>query len=231
MSASRPVRPVPPLRDGEHLSREEFERRYDAMPDLKKAELIEGVVYMPSPVRQELHGGPHFDLITVLGFYRAFTPGVEGGDNSSLRLDLENEPQPDACLFLQPALGGQVQIDPEGYIVGGPEFVAEVSAGSASLDMGLKRRLYQRCGVREYLVWLTEEATLHWFRLEDGQYLEQTPDAEGRLRSVVFPGLWLEVPALLRRDLAAVLTTAQQGVASVEHAAFVAELRRRNAQP
>ena len=122
-------------------------------------------------------------------------------------------------------------MDAEGYIVGGPEFVAEVAdRGTADLDMGAKRRLYQRCGVREYLVWLTEEATLHWHRLHEGQYHEQLPDSEGRLRSVVFPGLWLNAAALLRRDLAAVLTTVQQGVSSAEHAAFVATLRQHAGQ-
>jgi hypothetical protein len=230
MSASLPVRPIPPLRAGDRLSREEFDRRYHAMPHLKKAELIDGVVHMPSPVRQESHGGPHFDLITVLGHDRPFTPGVEGGDISTLRLDLDNEPQPDICLFIQPTCCGQVQLDADGSIVGGPEFVAEVAASSAGLDMGAKRRLFQRCGVREYLPWLTEEATLHGHRLHEGQYHEQMPDAEGRLRSVVFPGLWLNAAALLRRDLAAVLTTVQQGVASAEHAEFVTALRQHAGQ-
>src|SRR5205807_2900720 len=92
-----------PLEPGDRLTRPEFERRYDAMPHLKKAELIEGVVYLPSPVRNDAHSSPHFDLITWLGIYRMFTPGVAGGDNGSLRLDLDNEPQPDAFLRLLPA--------------------------------------------------------------------------------------------------------------------------------
>src|SRR5947209_14776487 len=88
---------LPPLSQGQRLSRAEFERRYDAMPELKKAELIGGVVSMPSPVKRA-HGKPHFDAITWLGTYRSFTPGVEGGDNASLCLDLENMPQPDVFL-------------------------------------------------------------------------------------------------------------------------------------
>src|SRR5436189_4569812 len=86
----------PPLQDGDRLTRDEFERRYDATPGLKKAELIEGVVYMPPPVSFDGHAGPHFDLVTWLGSYAMGTPGVRGGDNGSLRLNLDNEPQPDA---------------------------------------------------------------------------------------------------------------------------------------
>src|SRR5687767_3807380 len=61
----------PPLNSGDHLSRAEFERRYQAHPEIKKAELIEGVVYLPSPVRHDQHGHPHFNIITWLGLYCA----------------------------------------------------------------------------------------------------------------------------------------------------------------
>src|SRR5438445_9714126 len=103
---SRPLPPMPqirPLEPGDRLPRDEFERRYDAMPNLKKAELIEGVVHMPSPVRWKGHGRSHRHLATLLGSYEAHTPGVEGGDNATIRLDMENEPQPDATLIISPA--------------------------------------------------------------------------------------------------------------------------------
>ena len=115
--------PVPPLQNGDHLTRDEFERRYDALPHLKKAELIEGVVYMPSPVRQRRHGRPHLHVNTWLGTYEASTPGVEAGDNSTIRLDLDNEPQPDALLFIDPARGGQARISADDYLEGAPELV------------------------------------------------------------------------------------------------------------
>ena len=101
---------VPAMENGDRLTRAEFERRYEAMSQMKKAELIEGVVYVPSPVRHHQHGSPHAHLITWLGLYTANTPGVEVGDNCSVRLDLDNEPQPDALLFIDPACGGQVRI-------------------------------------------------------------------------------------------------------------------------
>ncbi|MGZ3472634.1 MAG: Uma2 family endonuclease, partial [Isosphaeraceae bacterium] len=144
-----PVELVPELENGDRLTREEFERRYEAMPNLKKAELIEGAVYMPSPVRQRRHSRPHLHLCTWLGHYEAGTPGVEGGDNGSIRLDLDNEPQPDAFLFIQPECGGQARISSDDYVEGAPDMVAEVASSSASYDLGVKLQVYRRNGVRE----------------------------------------------------------------------------------
>src|SRR5947208_9884841 len=118
---------IPPLQNGDRLTRPEFERRYEAMPHVKKAELIEGVVYMPSPVHQGAHSRPHFDVIGWLAMYRMSTPGVDGGDNGSLRLDFDNEPQPDAFLMIEAACGGQAKIDEEDYVAGAPELIAEVA--------------------------------------------------------------------------------------------------------
>src|SRR6202035_4701033 len=96
---------TPPLQNGDHLTRDEFERRYDAMPGLKKAELIEGVVYMPSPVRAIEHGSPHTAIVTWLGVYWAQTPGTRACTDASVRLDLDNEPQPDGLLMIEHAQG------------------------------------------------------------------------------------------------------------------------------
>src|SRR5437762_1692345 len=123
-SAAPKTEKVPPLQNGDRLTRSEFERRYKAMPDLKKAELIEGVVYMPSPVSFDKHAGPHFNLITWLGVYSAFSPGVRGADNGTLRLDLDNEPQPDGFLMVLRSHGGQARVDEDGSVAGGPELVA-----------------------------------------------------------------------------------------------------------
>ena len=221
------VRPdlVPLLENGDHLDRLEFERRYHAMPHVHKAELIEGVVYMPSPVRHRHHSGPHFDLITWLGLYRMATPSVEGGDNGSLRLDMDNEPQPDAYLIVLPSHKGRVVIDEDDYIVGAPELVAEVSASSVSIDLKAKRRAYCRNGVLEYVVWRVEDREIDWFVHRAGQYELLARDAAGIYRSEVFPGLWLDATALVNGDLPAVSRVVQQGLASPEHTAFAAQLR------
>ena len=214
---------VPPLENGDRLTRAEFERRYDAMPHLKKAELIEGVVYVPSPVRYHHHGSPHAHLIGWLFQYAASTPGVEVGDNSSVRLDLDNEPQPDALLLIDPARGGQTRISDD-YIEGAPELVAEVASSSVSYDLHAKLHVYRRNGVREYVVWRVLERAIDWFVLRAGQYERLPVDAHGLFRSEVFPGLWLDPAALVRGDLTTVLAIVQQGLASPEHVAFVARL-------
>src|SRR5436190_19787022 len=116
----------PLFEQGDRLSREEFERRYERMPHLKKAELIEGIVYMPSPVRVRRHGVPQSRLGAWLAVYASETPGVESTDNSTVRLDLDNEPQPDLALIKLPAKGGQAHISEDDYIEGAPELVAEI---------------------------------------------------------------------------------------------------------
>jgi Uma2 family endonuclease len=216
---------VLPLENGDKLTRAEFERRYEAMPHLKKAELIEGVVYVPSPVRHRFHGRQHIHLANWLGHYEAGTPGVEASDNSTVRLDLDNEPQPDGLLFIDPACGGQALIDADGYIEGAPELVAEVASSSASYDLHAKLRVYRRNGVCEYIVWRVLEQEIDWFVLRAGQYERLPLDTAGLLRSEIFPGLWLDPAALLRGDLATVLAVVQRGLASPEHAAFARRLR------
>jgi Uma2 family endonuclease len=222
---------LPPLENGDRLTRDEFERRYEAMPHLKKAELIEGVVYVPSPVRYRHHGAPHAHLITWLGQYAAGTPGVEVSDNSTVRLDLDNEPQPDALLLIDPICGGQTRFSTDDYIEGSPELVAEVASSSVSYDLHAKLHVYRRNGVREYLVWRVLEQAIDWFVLRAGQYERLPVDANGLLRSEVFPGLWLDPGALVQGDLATVLASVQQGLGSPEHATFVARLHQSAAPP
>jgi Uma2 family endonuclease len=215
---------IPPLENGDRLSRAEFERRYEAMPHLKKAELIEGVVYVPSPVRHRFHGEPHSYVMGWLVLYKAHTPGVQVSDNSTVRLDLDNEPQPDALLLIAPERGGQTHLSEDGYIEGAPELVMEVASSSASYDLHAKLHVYRRNGVQEYVVWRVLDEEVDWFVLREGQYERLQPDSDGLFRSEVFGGLWLDPAALVREDLATVLTTVQQGLASSEHAAFVARL-------
>src|SRR5437588_5125560 len=221
---------VPPLEAGDHLTRAEFERRYDTMRNLKKAELIEGVVFIPSPTRLRRHGRPHAHLIAWLVHYETGTPGTVAGDNSTARLDLDNEPQPDALLLIDPVRGGQAIIDPDDYVQGAPELVAEIAASSASYDLHTKLNVYRRNGVREYLVWRTLDRVIDWFVLRQGQFVALVPDA-GLLKSEVFPGLWLDADALVRGDMARVLAVVQQGLGSPEHAAFVTRLNPPTATP
>jgi Uma2 family endonuclease len=217
-----PISTLPPLENGDKLTRPEFERRYHAMPEVKKAELIEGIVYMASPLRFRSHGKPHAYVMTWLGFYESATPGVELGDNATVRLDADNEPQPDALLRIDN--GGQSSIGEDDYVEGAPELIVEVAASSVSLDLHDKLKVYRRNQVQEYLVWRVYDGEFDWFKLHQGEYIQLQPNADGVICSQMFPGLWLEKSALLAGNLAKVLEVLQQGLASAEHQGFVENL-------
>ena len=157
-------------------TRPSFERRYEAYPN-SMAELVEGVVYVSSPVRVRNHGQLHSMIMTWLGTYWAATPGVTVGDNTTVRLDLENEPQPDACLWIERS--GRVRIDSDDYLAGAPELVVEVAASSVSYDLHDKLRAYRRNGVHEYLVLAAFEQEIHWFNWQSGEEYRLSPDDDG----------------------------------------------------
>lgn len=232
MSTATPKGParfaVPPLEPGDHLTRDEFERRYDAMPNLKMAELLEGVVYMPAATRASYHSRPHQMIAALLAVYDANTPGTISFDNASVRLDLDNMPQPDQVLLLLPECGGQSKVSSDDYIENAPELVWEVSASSASYDLNVKFRVYRRNGVKEYVVWRVLDEAIDWFVLRGSDYVKQTPAADGLHKSEVFPGLWVNPEELVRQSLDSVLKTLDRGLVSPEHQEFV---KRLNYQP
>ena len=193
-----------PLESGDRLTREEFHRRYCARPDIKKAELIDGIVYVASPTRFRVHGRQHGVVVTWLGLYALRTPGVLLGDNATVYLE-ESEVQPDALLFRDPPASRGARLTDDGYITGAPQLVVEVAASSVSYDLHDKRRVYERAGVEEYIVWRVLDHALDWFRLIAGSYVRQQPDAQGVIASTAFPGLRLAVSKLLVGDYAGVL--------------------------
>ena len=211
---------IPPLENGDRLSRPEFERRYYIMHQIK-AELIEGIVYVPSPLRARSHGEPHAYVMGWLAVYKAATPGVQLLDNATVRLDADNEPQPDALLRIE---GGQSVISQDDYVEGAPELIVEIAASSASIDLHEKLKVYRRNQVQEYLVWRVYENQFDWFVLREGEYIQIEPNTEGTICSQVFSGLWLDKSALLAGNLARVLEVLQQGLSTKEHQAFVQKL-------
>ncbi len=221
-SPFKPNSTILPLENGDRLTRLEFETRYQKMPHVKKAELIEGVVYMGSPLRINQHGNPHAYVITWLGIYESLTPGVQIGDNCTVILDEENEPQPDALLRIKK--GGQSTINEDDYVEGAPELIVEIAASTVSIDLHDKLRVYRRNQVQEYLVWRVYEREFDWFRLRQGKYIKLQPNEQGIIKSEVYPGLWLDVNSLLTGNLAKVLEVLQQGVATKEHQDFVEQL-------
>ncbi|MBD2443263.1 MAG: Uma2 family endonuclease [Dolichospermum sp.] len=221
-TAISPILTIPPLENGDKLTRHEFERRYHAMPNLKKAELIEGVVYVASPVRAKQHGKPHARIMGWLIAYEAATPGVEALDNTTVLLDTDNEPQPDALLRIE--TGGQSRINKDDYVEGAPELIVEIAASSASYDLHEKLKVYRRNQVQEYLIWRVYDYQFDWFRLQQGEYIQLQPNADNIICSQIFPGLWLDKIALLGGDLGTVLAVLQQGLASPEHENFISRL-------
>ena len=193
---------IPPLENGDHLSATEFLRRYEAMPEVKKAELIQGIVYMASPVRSEEHGKPDSILNTWLGVFAARTPGLEHRINTTLQLGPDDTPQPDGLLFRE---GGSCRIDASGYLSGPPELVIEIAASSVSRDSREKLVTYRRARIPEYLLWRVEDEVIDWFVLEQDEYRPIPIGDSGIIESRAFPGLRLDLPAALRLDAAAVL--------------------------
>ncbi|AFY74207.1 hypothetical protein Syn7502_02198 [Synechococcus sp. PCC 7502] len=208
MVISNSPSPLTILENGDRLNREEFERRYTASK-IKKAELIESIVHVASPLLYTPDGKPHSNIITWLGTYQAVIAGLEVGIEPTVRLDDDNEPQPDAVLF---RVNGNAKIDADGYISGAPELIAEIAASTVSYDLHSKKRTYERNGVKEYIVWRTLDRQVDWFILENGKYNKLEPDELGTIRSQEFAGLWLNVTAILSNDMSAVLKTLQDGL-------------------
>jgi Uma2 family endonuclease len=220
---------IPPLEPGDHLDQKSFHERYETMPNGIKAELIEGVVYMPSPLKVR-HGRASPELTCWLVTYKGATPGTDVLENATIILGPRSEPQPDACLLVLPQNGGQTRIeydteDPtDGYIVGPPELAAEVASSTDSYDLHSKKADYERVGVKEYLVITLRQQEVFWFGLRSERYERMSPGTDGILRSEVFPGLWLDPNAILDGNTSRMLAVLQQGLATPEHKAWVSKL-------
>ena len=217
-------RGLPRLEFGDRLSRDEFERRYAAMPNVKKAELIDGMVYLQPADDSADHAGPRTGLSTWLSLYCSYTNGVETVENRSIRLDAFSMPQPDGLLRVLPSHGGQTWTSDEGVIEGAPELIAEVASSTASYDLHDKLEVYRRNDVQEYCVWSVLDERVLWFHLDAGRYELLEPDDAGVLKSHTFPGLWLDTEALVGSRLSRVIRVARQGLGTLEHASFVLKL-------
>jgi len=232
---------VPPLRDGDCLDTNEFLRRYQAMPEGFRAELLAGVVYvnrwfetnekgvrvLMSPISTAGHAEEQFSFAEVFGAYKRATPGVRGAGPTTLVLaDTESCPEPDGIFYIEADFGGQTTIGPKGYLHGPPELVLEIANTSGNRDLGVKFDQYERAGVQEYVVWLTQSRTIQWFqRNRAGRFVPLKPRSDGVVCSQVFPGLWIDPAALIARNAKRVYEVIDLGLASPEHAAFAAKLQ------
>lgn len=216
---------VPPLLEGDSLDAEEFIRRWEEMPDVRRAELIDGTVYTPSPVSSD-HSACQWHLTVWLGNYALATPGCTGGPEATWIMGGKQVPQPDNTLLILPEYGGQARMQ-GAYWAGAPEMIVEIAVSSYARDFGAKKRLYERSGVREYVIVNARDEQIVAFSLMPEGFLPMPAGEDGVYRSAVFPGLWLDPSALWSRDLQRLNATLQRGLATPEHAAFALELAAR----
>jgi len=219
----RSTRSAHVLENGDRLTRAEFMRRWEATPATKRAELIEGIVFMAAAVRIREHGEPHGWLGNLLSTYAFRSRGLIYGDNSTVGLDPDNAPQPDSCLILPSQLGSKARINDEGYLEGPPDLVGEVAASSVSIDLHKKLQVYRRNGVREYLVWRVFDEAVDWFVLKNDEYVALAVD-EGVLKSTIFPGLWLDPQAPVARDFGRLCAALDRGMSTDAYRAFRQQL-------
>ena len=219
---------LPPLVNGDNLDQKTFHERYEAMPPHIRAELIGGIVYMSSAMKRP-HGRSGGRLVQCLLAYEDATQGTEALAAVTNVLGPESEPEPDGCLLILPEYGGQTWEDAEGYINGAPEFVGEISDSTESIDLNQKKADYEKAGVREYMVAALRKREVFWFVRRRGKFKPLSPGGDGILRSEVFPGLWLDPAAFLKRDGKLLMAVLRQGLDSPEHAAFAAKLAAKKA--
>lgn len=219
-----------PLEAGDHLDQPTFHACYKTMSSEFRAELVGGVVIVPSPLSSE-HGAYHALVMTWLGSYWIATPGTQARDNATAILGDTSEPQPDAVLIIDPACGGQTGLSADGYATGPPELIVEIASSSASIDLHSKRRDYEQAGVLEYIVVLTRQREIRRFVLQEGQFREMNAGVDDVVKSTVFPGLWLYTEGLLQLDGLQVMETLRQGMATPEYAVFRQQLQERRHMP
>jgi Uma2 family endonuclease len=213
---------LPPLEAGDHLDQKTFHERYKAMPEGFRAELIGGIVFVPSPLKYR-HGRHHALVMGWLGEYEVATPCVEVLDGATVILGDESEPQPDAILIIDPRAGGQTRLDPDDYVRGAPELVVEVASSSESYDLYEKKRDYEQLGVQEYLVVIVRSKAIRWFARR-GERFTELETADSIYRSELLPGLWLDSQALFAKNARDLRATLAQGLSTQDHQAFAKRL-------
>jgi Uma2 family endonuclease len=215
------------LENGARMNQPMFHALYKNTPEGFRAQLIGGIVYVMASPTSLRHGRPHARVVHWLGLYSDETPGTDVLDNTTNILGPESEPEPDACLLIQPEYGGRTTTDENEMLVGAPELVVEVANTTRAIDLGRKKADYQEAGVQEYVVVLAQEQSAVWFRHTADGFVDLAVGADGVFRSELFPGLWLDPRGIFDPTTRRLTTVSRKGLASPEHAAFIADLAAR----
>ena len=208
------------LRNGDRMSREEYHRIYEQSPEDFRAELIGGTVYLPGRVHVG-HGERTALIGALLCMYQGSTTGVTATSRITVLLGEDSEPEPDLTLCIDPECGGQTYLE-DGYLAGPPELIVEVAFNRYAIDFHGKREDYSRHGVKEYLIICVEPLEMTLLDLKYGK--ETHPDSDGICRLRTFPGLWFDAQAIFADAIPKMFETLQRGLATSEHAEFVARL-------
>jgi Uma2 family endonuclease len=226
--SSWPPGELPLLQNGDHLDQSTFHALYEAMPADFHAELINGVVYLRG-CHTASHGRSLVSLGSMLDIFDDATPGTKGLIKITNILGPISEPEPDGCLLILPEYGGQTWCDADDFVNGAPDWVAEISDGTEAVDLGVKKQDYENAGVREYMVAVLKTRSVFWFVQRSGKLKERSAAPDGIFRSEAVPGFWVDPDAFLNHARTRLLTILRQGLASPEHAAFVAKLAAKKA--
>ena len=194
------------LHNGDRMSKDEFLWRWEQIPELKRAELIDGMVYLSSPL-SERHSDYELLLCSWLLRYESRVPGLKILPNATWLLG-DSSPQPDLALIRQTGTSRSSGKFREGP----PELVVEICYSSLAYDLGPKLELYRRAGVREYLTILLEDNKAQWRALNSDARYQVLKPAGGYLKSRVFPGLWLDPVALFPPDRQRLLAGVDAGL-------------------
>lgn len=170
---------------------------YRTWPDDERWEIIDGEAYAMTPAPSLKHQSITLNLATRLTDYLRGKPCKPFVAPTDVVLDDLNVVQPDLLVVCDKSKMTAANIQ------GAPDLVVEVLSHSTSLkDKREKKRLYERFGVREYILAYPDDALVERYALADGKY--STPDIlnwDEKLQLFTFPELEIDLWEIFEKEL------------------------------
>lgn len=151
--------------------------------------------------------------------YRRSTPCVESLGRVSIFLDPTTEIETTAAMWLTPGADDRPRWQ---RCEGVPELLVEVTATVHNKVFRRRLRVYEQSEIHELLVVTGDPRDTALYARENGRFARVSPADDGSYRSRVFPGLWLDPSALFSDEWNEMAACLDRGMATEEHAAFVA---------